>query len=107
MVLSVTSVIHVSTAVLAIISGTVIPYLAALLSKEKAAAWIVNTLQGVLVAVAGGVSVAASNGGNLAWQSLLGSVILTAGTVIVTTFFPGAQAAIRALRHKTPRFGLG
>jgi hypothetical protein len=96
--------IHLSTTVLAIIAGTLIPSLTTIMSKEKAATWLKGLIAAILSTAGGVTATALANGGNLAWEALVGSSAIAVTTALVTHFLPQATDTIKT---KTARFGLG
>lgn len=104
MLLALTTTLHISTTVLSIISGSLIPLITAWLVKDKAAAWV-NALATSLLAIVGGAASAAiGNSGYILWQPLIGSVLLTGVTAVILHFFPSAVTQVKV---KTKGFGVG
>lgn len=96
--------LHLSTTVLALISGgALVPLVTGFLTKVQARAWVVSMVMAVLSIVTGTAAAAIGNGGNFLWSPVVGSVLLTTATAVVAHFFPGVVTRLKA---KTKRFGL-
>ena len=96
--------IHLSTVLVSIVLGTLVPLGTTALTKVTAPAWLKAALGAALSTAGGAVTVASANGGNMAWQATLGTIALTMCTAVVTHYLPGARTAVA---QKTAKFGIG
>jgi hypothetical protein len=99
--------IHISTNLLSLVAGLVIPFLTALATKELATnplKWAVLTL---LSAAGGIVATALTNGGNLAWQTTLSAAGVTYVTALAAHYGFSVSGFQQKVEKILPNFGLG
>lgn len=68
--------IHIDVTLLTVVVGSVIPFLTGLVGKERNATLRI-LINGLLASAAGAVTIAIAQGGNVAWQGWLLSIVVT------------------------------
>jgi hypothetical protein len=99
---------HLDVQSLAIVLGVVVPFLTALVVKEKAPGWLKAAANALLAAVAGAVTTAIGDGGNVIlgqWvMGIFGAFVASVGSYFGLWKPTGATDAVS---RKTATFGIG